>query len=61
LAYLGEVGGGLFGGSKGLAGGVGGKGSVGDALDVKFLFAEPEEFAIHADARARGCRDCHAV
>ena len=34
--------------------------TVRHALDVEFLFAEPEELAVHAYAWHRGSRDCHA-
>ena len=47
LANLGEVGGSSLGRREQLPGGVGGKGAVTNAFDAKFLFAEPEKFAIH--------------
>jgi len=47
FANLGEVRRGLFGRRKELAGGVGRERTVGNTVDGKLLFAEPEEFAIH--------------
>ena len=48
FADLREVRGCLFGRGKQLAGGIGGEGAVTNASDAKFLFAEPEKFAIHS-------------
>ena len=41
----------LLGRSEQLPGGVGGEGSIGNSFGVKFLFAEPEKFAIHGHPR----------
>jgi hypothetical protein len=50
LAHLSKVAGGLLAIGEKLAGAIGGKGAVGDALDVEFLVAEPEKLAIAANA-----------
>ena len=60
LPNLGKVTGGLLRGSEKLAGSIWCKRAVRHALDVKFLFAQPEELAIHAHAQWRRSHYCHA-
>lgn len=59
FADLGEVSGSLLGRGKQLAGSIGSEWPVSNALGVKFLFAEPEKFAIHGDACGSRSRLCH--
>ncbi len=61
FADLGKVAGGLFRRGERLAGGIRREWAIRQALGVEFLFAEPEEFAIHAHTWRRGSRDCHAL
>ena len=49
LAYLGEITLDLFRPAKIMTFGVGREGTVSDAFDVEFFFAEPEEFSVAAD------------